>query len=111
MEPTVSILNVENILEENVHSEISLLDVNDVNTRLFENEIPSGSDKISHDTSSVDDVDTTPPECVLPGLTSIYISPKKRKSCDDFSIFIKIVMRLANPSIMRDKFSVFGENE
>ena len=89
MKPTVSTLNVENILEENVQREISQSDVNDVNTCVFENQIPSGLDETSHDTCSADDVDTTPPECVLPGLISINISPKKRKSFDDFHTFIK----------------------
>ena len=37
MKSTVSTLNVENILEENVQSEISLSVVNDVNTCVFEN--------------------------------------------------------------------------
>ena len=59
-----------------------------MNTRVFENEISSGSYKTSHDTSSKDDVDTMHPECVSPGLKSIIISPKKRKLCEDFSTSI-----------------------
>ena len=56
----------------------------------------------------------THPKCVLPGLSSTNISPKKRKSCEDFSTSIRNYMvgalkRLANPCIVRDKFSVFGE--
>ena len=59
-------------------------------------------------------VDTTPPEYIIAGLTSTNISPKKRKSCEDFSTSIRNYMvgalkRLANPCIVRDKFSVFGE--
>ena len=98
-----------------MYSEISLSDMNDVNTRDFENEIPSGSDKISHDTFSVDDVDITPPQCVLPKLTSSNTSSKKRKSCDEFSTFIKNdidvkIKRLVNLTIVRDKFpAVFAE--
>ena len=51
---------------------------------------------------------------LLPGLTSINTSSKKRESCDDFSIFIKNDMdrkmkRLVNPTIVREKFSVFAE--
>ena len=57
MKPTVSTLNVENILEENVQSEISLSDVIEVNTRVFENEISSRSDISFKGTLSVDDVD------------------------------------------------------
>ena len=83
-----------------------------MNTRVFENEISSGLDITSHGIPSVDDLDTTPPECILPGLTSTIISSKKRKSCDDFSTSIKYDMdgktkSLANPSIVRDKFFVF----
>ena len=48
--------------------------------RFFLNEISSESIKTSSDTSSVDDVDTTPQDFVLPGLASTSISPKKRKS-------------------------------
>ena len=82
----------ENILEEHLQSEISPSDLNDVNMYDPVNEIPSGTDKIFHDTSSVDDVDITPPQCVLPKLTSSTISSKKRKSCDEFSTFIKIIL-------------------
>merc|ERR1739838_1292663 len=89
MKPSVSTLNEENILEENVHSEISPSDLNDVNTYVSENEIPSGSDKLFHDSSSVDDVDITPPQYVLLELTSSNISSKKRKICDEFPTFIK----------------------
>ena len=60
MKPTVSTLNVKNILEENVWSEISLSEVIDVNSRVFKSEISSGSNITSHDIPSVDDVDTTP---------------------------------------------------
>ena len=66
-------------------SEILRLDLNVVNTYVSENEIPSGTDKISDDTSSIDvDVDITPPRCVLPELTSSNISSKKKKLCDEF---------------------------
>ena len=88
MKPTVSTLNIENIPEENELSEILLLDVIDVNKRIFEDEISSGSDITSHGTPSVDDVYTTP-ECILPGLTSTNKSSNKRKSRDDFSTSIK----------------------
>ena len=115
MKPSVSTLNEENILKENVQSEISLSDLNDVNTYVSENEIPSGSDKISDDTSSIDvDVDITSPKCVLPELTSSNISSKKRKLYDEFSTFIKndIDMKmksLVNPTVERDMFSVFAK--
>ena len=74
MKPSVSTLNLENIVEKIVQSEISLSDLNDVNTCVSENEIPSGSDKISRDTSSVDDVDTKPSQCIFPELTYSNIS-------------------------------------
>ena len=61
MKPTVSTLNVEIILEEKVQSEISPSDVIYVNMRVFENRIPSWSNKKFHDTFSVDDLDTTHP--------------------------------------------------
>ena len=85
-----------------------------MNTRVFENLIPSGSDKTYHDTFTVDNVDTTPQQSILPGLTSINISPNKWKSSDDFSTSIKnymdgVMKRLVNVSMVRDKFSVFGE--
>ena len=84
MKPSVSTLN-----EENEQSEITELDLNDVNTCVSENEIASGSDKISDDTSPVNDLDITPPQCSSHELTCGNISPKKRKLCDEFSTFIK----------------------
>ena len=115
IKPSVSTLNEENILKENVQSEISLTDLNDMNTYVSENKIPSGSDKISDVTSSIDvDVDITSPKCVLPELSSSNISSKKRKLYDEFSTFIKndIDMKmksLVNPTVERDMFSVFAK--
>ena len=54
-----------------------------MNARNFENEISLGSDITSHGIHAVDDVDTTLPECSLPGSTSTNISSNKRKSCYD----------------------------
>ena len=75
---------------------------------------PSGSDKISDNTSSVDDVDITPPQYVILELTSSNISSKKRKICDEFPTFIKNdidvkMKRLVNHTIEREKFSVFAK--
>ena len=47
LKPTVSTLNVETILEENVQIEISLTRVIDVNRCILENEISSGPDTTS----------------------------------------------------------------
>ena len=80
MQPIVSSLNEENILKENVQSEISLTDLNDVNTYVSENELPSGSDKISDNTSTVEDVDNTPPQYVLLEITSSNISSQKKEN-------------------------------
>ena len=113
MQPTVSTLNEENILKENVHSENSLLNLKDVNTNVPVNEIPSESDKLFHDTSSVEDVDIIPPQYVLLELTSSNISSKKRKICDEFPTFITNdidvkMKRLENLTVQREKFSVFA---
>ena len=71
-------------------------------------------DWLIDNTYSVDDMVTTPPECTPPGLTSANISPKKMKLYNDFSSFITNDMdgeikRLANPSIVRDKFFLYLE--
>ena len=70
LKPTVSTYNLETILEENVQSEISLSHVIDVNTRVFEKKISSGSDRTYHGIPVVPDLNASPPECALPGLTS-----------------------------------------
>ena len=62
-----------------------------------------------HGIPAVDDLNTTPPECALPGLIPTNSSSKKRKSRNDFPSSTKNDMdgtlkRLANPSIVRDKF-------
>ena len=87
MRPTVSTLNIQTILEENVQSEILLSRVIDVNTCILENEIFSGLDT-SH---GIPAVDTTSPECALSGLTSTNNSSKERKSPDGFPTSIKNV--------------------
>ena len=114
MQPIVSSLNEENILKENVQSEISLSDLNDVNTYVSENEISSGSDKISDNTSTVEDVDNTSPQYVLLEITSSNISSQKRKICDEFPTFIKNdidvkMQRLENHTVEREKFTVFAK--
>lgn len=114
MYPTVSTLNEENILKENDQSEISPTAMKDLNTNVSENEIASGSDKLFHDTSSVEDVDISPPQYVLLELTSSNISSKKRKICDEFPTFIKNdidvkMKRLENLTLEREKFSVFAK--
>jgi len=63
---------------------------------------------------TVSSLNVEPPECTLPGLTYTNNSFKKRKSCDDFPASMKYDMdgplrMLADPSIMSDKFSEFGE--
>ena len=113
IKPSVSTLNEENIWKENEQSEISPTDMKDVNTYVSENEIASGSDKLFHDTSSVEHVDNIPPQYVLLELTSSNISSKKRKICDEFPTFITNdidvkMKRLENLTVQREKFSVFA---
>ena len=114
MQPTVSTLNEENILKENAQSEILPTDMRDVNTNVPENEIASGSEKLFHDSSSVDDVDITPPQYILLELTSSNISSKKRKICDEIPTFIRNdidvkIKKLENLTEEREKFSVFAK--
>ena len=114
MHPTDPTLNEENILKENEHSENSVLNLKDVNTNVPVNEIASRSEKLFHDSSSVDDVDITPPQYVLLEITSSNISSKKRKICDEFPTFIKNdidvkMKRLENLTVEREKFSVFAK--
>ena len=109
--PTVSTLNLETILEENVQSENSLSRVIDINKCVLESEISSRSDRTPRGIPAVDDVNTTKQGYPLPELTSINNSSKKRKSCDYFPTSIKNAMdgtskSLVNPSIVRDKFSI-----
>ena len=59
-------------------------------------------------------MNTTSPECALPGLTSANNSSKKRISCNDIPTAIKNYMdgtlkSIVNPIIVSDKFPTFGE--
>ena len=60
-----------------------------MNTCVLENEISLESDAASHGIPAVDNVDTTSPGFLLPGLTSINNSSKKTKSADSFPSSIK----------------------
>ena len=61
----------------------------DVNTRVFESEIFSGSDATSHGIPAVHDMNTTPPKCALPRLSYTNNSSKKNKLFDYFPTSIK----------------------